>query len=297
MALIFITSCQSNSKKKVDDDVILRQRTFAEELFLPLVTPWNNASDAYSCVRESDWLYLNMNEVFKKTGVSFKQRLNLQYQVNVLWNQKKPAESYSADQMKFEKQYSQKLLPNDRLSFLEQAVERVNGGVNFWELPEGQYDIWLIEWDLIPSQREAEFMGVLLAMPEIKNVIPIIISHCRSSFSIRTLLESRPELLSFSFILGAELLTPFKDGDLVIKRPLHHPLEVYFKDLSRLIWVLPIESDLKLKKQQILRDGKASKVLYIDSKSVVPQVLSSPPSSVPNALPVQNIPTPAKSTL
>lgn len=274
MRIIFLVcfsllSCQSNSKKKVDDDVIARQRSFADELFLPTVTPWSNASDFYSCIRESDWLYLNLDEVGKKTGFNFLQRLNLQYQVNVLWNQKKPADSISPEQMKFEKQYSQKLLPADRLSFLEQALERVNGGVNFWELPPGQYDIWLIEWDQIPPGQEIKFMSSLLILPDLKNVIPVIVSNCRSSFSIHTILEAQPELLSFSFILGAESLTSYMDGQSIIQRPLHHPLEVYFKDLSKITWVLPVQADIKLKKQQISRMGRAQKVIYIDNNSQV----------------------------
>ena len=124
--LIFGTflNCSTPLKqKKVDDDLVLRQRTFVDELYMPPISDWSNYSDSSACKRESDWLYLNLVEVMKKTNLSYLQSINLQHQVNSLWHDKKPF---------VVGEYIQRLLPSDRLSLLEQALERVNGGVSFW---------------------------------------------------------------------------------------------------------------------------------------------------------------------
>jgi hypothetical protein len=260
LAIFF--SCQSNSKKKVDDDLVQRQRSFVDELYLPPVTPWANSSDSNLCQRESDWLYLHMEELKKKTGLNFLQRLNLQYQLNFLWNQKKPLEASASSQKFVSPQYSQKLQPADRLTLLEQSLERVNGGVNFWNIPEGVYTYWFIDWDLISKNQPLDFLSKIIALPEIKEVIPVLISRCFSSFTIHSQLESRPELLSFSFVLGVESMTAFKEGEELPLSPLRHPLEAYFSDLGKITWVYPEAFNNKLKKNQIAVEGMVYRTLY-----------------------------------
>ncbi len=261
--ILFIMSalfgCSNNiNQKKVDDDLILRQRSFVEELYMPNLTPWANFSDIGQCTRESDWLYLNFHEVRKKTSLDYAQSLNLQYQLNVLWHQKKPFMTGESNAL-----YVQRLLPTDRLSLLEQALERVNGGVSFWTIPEGAYPIWLIDWDQIDPKVRLDFLSSVLAHPEIKDVIPVIISRCSSSFSIKAVLDLRPELLSFSFILGVESLTVFPVAEEEELFPFNHPFAYYFNEKSPLIWILPLQKDYNLKKDQIQLQNIIYKVKYL----------------------------------
>ncbi len=256
---ILLASCSNNLKqKKVDDDLILRQRDFVEELYMPSVTPWSNFSDSGKCQRESDWLYLNFHEVRKKTSLDYAQSLNLQYQLNVLWHQKKPYMPSDVSAL-----YVQRLLPSDRLSLLEQALERVNGGVSFWTIPEGAYPIWLIDWDQIDAKSRLDFLSTVLAQPDLKDVIPVIISQCSSSFSIKAVLDLRPDLLSFSFILGAESLTVFPATEEEELFPLNHPFASYFDAKSPLVWILPIQKEQNLKKDQIQIQNIIYKVKYL----------------------------------
>ncbi len=253
---LYLWSCSSEMKqKKVDDDLILRQRAFIDELYMPPLAAWANYSDANQCKRESDWLYLNLSEVRKKTSLSYFQSLNLQYQLNVLWNQKRP---YVAGD------YAQRLLPADRLSLLEQALERVNGGVSFWSIPVGNYPIWLIDWDKIKPEQRLEFFVSVLSHPEVKNVIPVIISRCSSSFTIKSILELKPELLSFSFILGVELLTVFSEVEQEkTPLPFMHPLDHFFDGKSEKTWIFPMLEKNKTKKDQFLYQEQAYKILYL----------------------------------
>lgn len=258
-SLVFlIIGCSNNLKqKKVNDDLVLRQRAFVEELYMPIVTPWANFSDVGICKRESDWLYLNFHEVRKKTSLDYNQSLNLQYQLNVLWHQKKPFMTADSGA-----QFAHKLLPADRLSLLEQALERVNGGVNFWSIPQGAYPIWLIDWDQINPNERLDFLAKVLAQPEVSIVIPVIVSRCASSFSIKSILELRPELLSFSFILGVETLTVFPVSEDLDQFPLSHPLGAYFDEKSTTYWILSSQQDSNLKRDQIKIQNKIYKVKY-----------------------------------
>lgn len=260
--LLFMSfmSCSSNNlkQKKIDDELVLRQRDFVDELYLPVISSWVNFSDLAQCKRESDWLYLNFHEVRKKTSLDYAQSLNLQYQLNVLWHQKKPYMKSETTAL-----YTQRLLPADRLSLLEQALERVNGGVTFWTIPQGAYPIWLIDWDQIDPKVRLDFLSSLLDNPEIKDVIPVIISRCASSFTIKSVLDLKPELLSFSFILGAESLTIFPTLETEQLTPLNHPLAFYFDVKSPLYWILPAQKNLNLKKDQIQIQGTIYKVKYL----------------------------------
>lgn len=260
LTVIFnLLACSSNqNKKKVDDDLILRQRAFVEELYLPTITPWANVSDYGNCTRESDWLYLNFHEVRKKTSLDYVQSLNLQYQLNVLWHQKKPYMTGNIGTL-----YSQRLLPTDRLSLLEQALERVNGGLNFWSIPKGSYPIWIIDWDAIASDKRLDFLSSVLSHPQVKDVIPVIISRCASSFTIKSVLDLKPELLSFSFIIGVELLTIFTDKTQDVPHPFIHPLEQYFDEASDKIWIYPISQQFKSKKDHIEVNGKIYKAIFL----------------------------------
>lgn len=256
--MLLLSSCSSKIKKKnVNDDLVLRQRAFVEELYMPLLTPWSNTSDLGACKRESDWLYLNFNEVRKKTTLNYIQSLNLQYQLNVLWNQKKPYISSDSTNL-----YSQRLLPSDRLSLLEQALERVNGGISFWSLPASQYPIWLIDWDAILPQARLDFLSNLLSLPEIKDVIPVIISRCSSSFSIKSILNLRPDLLSFSNIIGVEVMTIFALTSEKEDGVFTHSLGAYFDVKADIYWVLPKEKKASLKKDQIQMDDTRFKAKY-----------------------------------
>jgi hypothetical protein len=255
MILGFVACSSGIKQKKVDDDLVLRQRTFIDELYMSPISSWSNYSDANQCKRENDWLYLNLPEVIKKTNLSYLQSLNLQYQVNALWHQKKPF--VAGD-------YAQRLLPADRLSLLEQALERVNGGVNFWNPPMGSYPIWLIDWDKILPDERLNFLTSVLSHPEVKNVIPVIISRCSSSYTIKNILELRPELLSFSFILGVEVLTIFPiDNTQNEILPFAHPIEIFFESKSIKTWVMPMQEKVRNPKNQYWYMGKVYKAFYL----------------------------------
>lgn len=250
-----LLSCSSEIKqKKVNDDLVLRQRLFLDELYMSPIASWSNYSDASNCKRENDWLYLNLDEVRKKTNLNYFQSLNLQYQLNTLWFQKRP---YVAGD------YAQRLLPADRLTLIEQALERVNGGVSFWTIPTGSYPIWLIDWDSINADQKLDFLTAVISHPKVKDVIPVIVSRCSSSFSIKSILELKPELLSFSFILGVELLTVFSENLDGPQIPFIHSLEYFFDSKSSKTWIYPLLQQAKTKNGQVNYNGKAYKAMYL----------------------------------
>ena len=257
--IILLVSCQSKLvQKKVDDDLVLRQRSFAEELYLPNITSWANFSEISNCQRESDWNYLNFFEVKKKTGLDFFTILNLQYQLNALWFQKKPFLTSEV-----QTSYIERLKPSDRLTLFEQALELVNGGVTFWSKPGENYPVWLIDWDKIEPNSRIVFMTSLMALPELKNVIPVILSRCLSSYVIKHTLELQPDLMSFSFVLGAEVMTPYVSADSDQLTYLHHPIDAYFPTGTPMTWVLPITQKNSLRKDKVKIEGKEFKVIYL----------------------------------
>lgn len=227
-----LLACQSQKPKKVDDDAIVRQRALMEELYLPLISSWSNGSDLSGCMRESDWLYLHLPKIIQKTSFEFKKVLNLQYQLNRLWHIKRPLGTVEFN-------YASRLTPSDRQVMLEQAIELVSGGVEFWSAPSFK-NILLIDWDSVKGEERISFLRNILASPALATNLPVIISNCESSFSIKKFLEVEPDLLSFSFVIGVEMLTPFTNETNESFAPLHHPLEHYFVEGSTLTWAKPL---------------------------------------------------------
>ena len=158
--------------------------------FLPPLPDWINFSPTHQCDKENNWTYLDISKVSPQLGLSYFQSLELQARINLYPDFFKIPET-------------------DRFRiFFDELTKVINKISIINPIPEVGKNLVIISIDSIQATKNWKNILINLSeMPKWDSSIPIIVSECLSTQTLKNILTALPSNSPFQWAIGGDFLT------------------------------------------------------------------------------------------
>ncbi|MDH4467586.1 MAG: hypothetical protein QE271_05965 [Bacteriovoracaceae bacterium] len=199
MSLFFlIQSCTTGGPRyqKIDPTMANQPGSLSMDWFLAPIPDWINFSPTNQCEKENNWTYLDISKISPQLGLSYPQALELQARIN---------------------QYPDflKLPETERFKlFFDELTKVINKISLINPIPEVAKNLVIISIDSIKATKNwKSILTTLSENPKWDTFIPIIVSECLSTQTLKNILSELPPNSPFQWSIGAEFVSTFSfDG-------------------------------------------------------------------------------------
>jgi hypothetical protein len=199
VVIIFcILSCTSGPKyQKVDPNMAYQTGSLSIDWFLPTTPEWINFSPSFQCEKEFVWTFLDISKISPQLGLNYFKSLELQARINQF------------------PEFS-KIPENERFKiFSDELTKVLNGVVLFPALPVQSKELTIMDIDLLKASKNWKKELLKIAeLPKWNTQIPIIVSECLSTQTLKTILSELPSNHPFQWVIGGEYQTIFSSQGL-----------------------------------------------------------------------------------